>query len=434
MGYLYVAILLCGMFTIVGFFTEKKILFNPITMFCGLWSVVLFFSSQKKFTMNVASSERNALILYGLIAYVFGYYVNKVFLDRVHIKIGKFSRYQTDKKNNAVPRYKLLYTLCTICLAYTMYDLARVVLQAGTLNLGTIQGMLQSGEISNSNSSILNAIIILVISPIKFILPAITAVDFFYGKRDKKLLWMTVGLILINMLSTANRTSFLLFFLWLFFVATLYLYHNAEKKNAIVLKIRKYKREIVCVGLVAFIIMTSSRTSSSIYRQLYLYFSMPPSMFEIWANKVDTAGIYGYGIASLLGFVYPIFYILKNICGIPMPSIVSQMYDWTMLTDTTWVWPGKNILANAYVSSFWFFYIDARMIGIIVGMFVFGIVLSRSYSNVVARNCSARQITVYCCLLYAVLFSFVRFQFSLTKISIGLLFTMFFAYKMKKKE
>lgn len=270
MGYLYVAILLCGMFTIVGFFTEKKILFNPITMFCGLWSVVLFFSSQKKFTMNVASSERNALILYGLIAYVFGYYVNKVFLDRVHIKIGKFSRYQTDKKKNAVPRYKLLYTLCTICLAYTMYDLARVVLQAGTLNLGTIQGMLQSGEISNSNSSILNAIIILVISPIKFILPAITAVDFFYGKRDKKLLWMTVGLILINMLSTANRTSFLLFFLWLFFVATLYLYHNAEKKNAIVLKIRKYKREIVCVALVVFIIMTSSRTSSSIYGLLML--------------------------------------------------------------------------------------------------------------------------------------------------------------------
>ncbi len=117
-----------------------------------------------------------------------------------------------------------------------------------------------------------------------------------------------------------------------------------------------------------------------------------------------------------------------------MPNLVETMYEWNMMTDTTWVWPGKNITANAYVSLFWFFYIDGRMIGIILGMFIFGFILSRSYYNVIAKHHSASAGSVYCCLLYCALFSFVRFQFSITRIALGLVFVMFFAYKMVPKE
>lgn len=443
MEYLYIGVVICCIFTIVGYFSEKKLLLNPVTIFCALWAVILFFSSQQKYTMYMASEEKNVMIVYGIIAYLVGYYINKLFLNRIHIRIGRFSRYQSDTQRIAVPRYQLLYLLCSISLLYTIYDLVRVVVQSGTFNLGTIQKLLQSGDISNANSSVLNAIVVLVISPTKFILPAITAVDFFYGRRDRKLLLLTICLIFVNMLSTANRTSFLLFFLWLFFVATLYLYHNSDKKQQylkkietsnVLSKIRKYKWGIVWIAIIAFVVMSMSRTSTSLFKQIYLYFSMPPSMFEIWAEKVDAEGIYGYGVGSLLGFVYPVFYILKNLLGIPMPNLVETMYDWNMMTDTTWVWPGKNIMANAYVSLFWFFYLDGRVVGIIIGMFLFGIVLSRSYNSIIAKKHSARQVAIYCCLLYSVLFSFVRFQFSLTRIALGMVFVMFFAYKMEWRK
>lgn len=443
MEYLYVGVFICCLFLIIGYYSEKKLVFNPITVFCALWAVILFFSAQQRYTMYMASDEKNAIILWGIVAYIVGYYVNKLFLNKIHVKAGRLSRYRSDTRCIAVPRYNLMYVLCTICLLYTLFDLIRVVTQSGTFNLGTIQAMLQNGEISNANSSIINAIAILIISPIKFALPAITAVDFFYGKRDRKLLVLTICLILINMLSSANRTSFLLFFLWLYFVATLYLYHNMEKNNKYIQKIedkmlfskiRKYKWWIIWIAVIAFVIMTMSRTSTSIYRQLYLYFAMPPSMFEIWAEKIETEGVFGYGVASLLGFIYPVFYVLKNLLGIPMPNIVESMYDWNMLTDTSWVWPGQNIMANAYVSVFWFFYLDARLLGVVIGMFIFGFAASRSYQNIVASKHSARQVAVYCCILYSVLFSFVRFQFSLTRIALGLIFVMFFAYKMKERE
>lgn len=443
MTYLYVGILICCIFTVIGFIAEKRTIFNPITMFCGLWTVILFFSLQQKYTMYTASEEINRLIVYGIVSYIIGYYINRLIFDRIHLRIGKYPRYLSDIRKNAVPRYQLLYLLCILSLLYTLFDLIRVVVQSGTFNLGTIQMMLQSGDVSNSNGSVLNAIVLLIISPIKFTIPAITAVDFFYGRRDRKLLLLTICLIFINMLSTANRTSFLLFFLWLFFVATIYLYHNTDKKRRYLKKIetssalshiKKYKWGIVLTAILAFVFMTMSRTSTSLFRQIYLYFSMPPSMFQIWAEKVDAEGIFGYGVGSLLGFVYPVFYILKNLLGIPMPNLVETMYEWNMMTDTTWVWPGKNILANAYVSIFWFFYIDGRMIGIILGMFIFGFVLSRSYNNVMAKHHSARQVAVYCCLLYCTLFSYVRFQFSITRVALGLVFVMFFAYKMVPKE
>lgn len=443
MEYLYIGVVICCIFAIVGYFSERKLLLNPVTIFCALWGVILFFSSLSKYTMYMASDEINIMIVYGIIAYLVGYYIHKAFFNGIHITIGGFSRYQSGRQRIAIPRYQLLYLLCLISILYTIYDLVRVVVQSGTFNLGTIQRLLQSGEVSNANSSIINAIVLLVISPIKFILPAITAVDFFYGRRDRKLLLFTVCLIFINMLSTANRTSFLLFFLWLFFVATLYLYHNTDKKQQylqkietgnILSKIRKYKWWIVGIAIIAFVVMSMSRTSTSLFKQIYLYFSMPPRMFEIWAEKVDAEGIYGYGVGSLLGFVYPVFYILKNLLGISMPNLVETMYNWNMMTDTIWVWPGKNVMANAYVSLFWFFYLDGRLVGIIIGMFIFGIVLSRSYSSIIAKKHSARQVAVYCCLLYAVLFSFVRFQFSLMKTALGLIFIMFFAYKMEWRK
>ena len=443
MEYLNIGVVICCIFVVVGYFFEKKLLLNPVTVFCALWAVILFFSSQMKYTMYTASDEKNMMIVYGVIAYLVGYYVNKLFLNRVHIRIGRFSRYRDDTQRIAVPRYQLLYFLCIVSLLYTFYDLVRVVVQSGTFNLGTIQKMLQSGDISNANGSVLNAIVVLFISPTKFILPAITAVDFFYGRRDRRLLLLTCCLIFVNMLSTANRTSFLLFFLWLFFIATLYLYHNSDKRqlylkrienSKIVSKISKYKWGIVWIAVVAFVVMSLSRTSTSLFKQIYLYFSMPPSMFEIWGEKVDAEGVYGCGVASLLGFIYPIFYILKNLLGIHMPNLVETIYDWNMMTDTTWVWPGKNIYANAYVSLFWFFYLDGRLIGIIIGMFIFGVVLSKSYNSIIARKHSARQVAIYCCLLYSVLFSFVRFQFSLTRIALGLIFVMFFAYKMEWGE
>ena len=443
MIYLQIAIPICICFTVVGYFTEKKIKINPLSLFCALWAIILFFSSLEEYTMYRASDEINFMILIGIIAYIIGYYFNKIFLQKIHFCFGKYSHYRSDILYNAIPRYQFLYALCIISILYTLYTFFNTIRQSGTFNLGIIQSMLQSGDIVSSNGPLINAIALLVIAPFKFVIPAITAVDFWFGRRDKKLLYMTIALITINMLSSANRTSFLLFFVWLLVVTIIYLYHirleNRKKydnyfNRRIISQIRKYKKYIVIVAIVAFVLMSVSRGVSSFVRQFYLYFSMSPRMFEIWAEKVEQSNIYGYGVASMLGFIYPLFYVIKNLLGIEMPQLVQSMYDWTMQPEYTWVYPGRNIYANAYVSVFWNLYVDGRIIGIIIGMLVLGIIASRSFSNIIAKTYSARQIAVYCCVFYVILFSFVRFQFTLSRIALAFIFVMFFAYKFEPKE
>ncbi|HAS92070.1 MAG TPA: hypothetical protein DCS12_07520 [Clostridiales bacterium] len=439
MTYLYISIILCGIFAVVGYFVEKKMWINPITIFSVLWGVILLFSSMEEYTLHVADDEINLAILLGIISFIVGYFFNKAFFSKMKFSLVKHE-HPTGKNvaYKSIPRYQLLYVLGAICLVYAIYSFINTVRQSGTLNLGTIQAMLQGGEIVSNNNAIVSAIALLVITPIRFVLPAITAVDFWFGKRDRKLLVITVCLILINALTSANRTTFLLFFIWLIIVAQIYLYHNKKKKNKnytlirtkhFLSKIKKRIRVIAIIAIIAFFILTLSRGVSLIYRQLYLYFAIPPRMFEIWAEKVEVSNIYGYGVASLLGFIYPICYVMRSIIGIDMPQLVQSIYDWTMLTDSTWVWPGTNITANAYVSVFWFLYLDYRVAGIIIGMFILGFISSRAFMNATKRTYSEKQICVYCCIFYIVLFSFVRMQFTQMRIALGLLFILFFAYK-----
>jgi uncharacterized protein YebE (UPF0316 family) len=98
------------------------------------------------------------------------------------------------------------------------------------------------------------------------------------------------------------------------------------------------------------------------------------------------------------------------------------------------VWPGKNIKANAYVSLFWFLYLDGRIVGIVIGMLILGIVTSRSFFAVCSKRYSARQVALYCCIFYIILFSYVRLQFSLSRVALGILFVMFVAYKVSPRE
>lgn len=415
-----------------GYISEKKNIVNPVTVFSGLWGAVILFSFFGFYTMQVASNRTYILFFIGTVMFVFGYYFNKLFLSKYRYRIA------TKKISNinvvAIPRYGMMYGLTIVCIIFTLLKWINLIQQAGTLNLGTIQAMLQSGEYESNSSSIINAISNLIISPVAFAIPAVTAADFWFGKRDRKLLALTILLTIINMLSSANRTNFMMLFIYLVLVA----YMKIAQKNKNILekqkkqkkKIRKYIKYLIVFGILAFVIMTMSR-GSRLFRNIYLNIAMPPRMFEIWADKIETQHVYGYGIASLLGLFYTIFYIIKNMFGLEkIPNIIQTIYDWTMLTDKQWVWPGDKITANAYVSLFWFFYLDARTIGIIVGSFIFGIVASKSYLEAMSKSSNAKNIAYYCIIFYAILFSFVRLQFTLSKYVLALIFVLNVVYKM----
>lgn len=411
--------------SIIGYKTEKQKLVNPITVFCILWSVICFFSSLGLYTITVPKTETYLIILLGTCAFIIGYYGAKHFVKKKRI----FSVDVKFKPYIVVKRTKLLYILSIICIGFSLYNLINVIMQIGTLNMQEVQGALQGGEIVNHSSKIINAITFLFITPISFALPAIVAADFWNKKRDYVLLTLTIILCTLRMLMSASRSAFMLLIMFLVLATYIkYSYSSCSEKT----KIKRILLSIIGIGTILLFIMTVAR-GHNLFRNLCLNFSMPPRMFEIWSKKVTNHNIYGYGLTSIFGLIYPLFYIIKNIFGFAtLPSLIQSIYDWIMLTDTFWVAPGEKITANAYVTLYWFFYLDGRILGIFIGMLILGALSALFYLKLSSNLNNPRSLACYCMIFYSLTFSFVRLQFSVTNFFLALLFILFIAYKRNR--
>jgi len=431
MIYAALGIVICVLFTFYSIHTEKTIV-NPLTVFCCIWSVVLFFSCLCYYTLYEPESSTYNIILIGIVSFIAGYYSIKVF--------GKTITFNTSAKDKTVTvlNYQLVYFFAVICILTFLWSLINVVRQISGFNLRNIQLLLQSSEYESNSSPFWNALSLLIVQPASFAIAALAAADFWAGRRDKKLFWFTIIMLFIRLLSSANRTTLMSFIIYIIVIGIL---KNSKKRqisrntdidesSVTRRKNRKMIIQTIIVGLCIFVIMTMSR-GSRIFRNLYLNFAMPPEMLELWCKQVDDSYLIGYGMASLNGFLYPIMYILKNVLGLSsLPGHFQDIYNLTMLTDTSWQWIGTTIRANAYVSVYWFLYLDGRWIGVAIGMFIYGGVLAGSFKKVV-KNMSAKQLSVYCLMFYGILYSLARMPFTLSKYTLAIVFIVFFAYKKK---
>lgn len=425
-------IIICICFSIIGIRTEKRIL-NPITVFCMLWGIIIFLSNLRLYTLYEADIYIYTLILLGIIFYILGYYVWKIASRNKAISFKIKSTFNNLDNYGYKLRYKLVYVLCIICILFLIKDIISLGVSAFSqgINLKEIQRVVRATVKNRSN--IENAISFLVVNPFYTALCPITAIDFWIGKRDKKLLLLTITILLAKMLSTGGREPFIKFFFCMIVGYTFFSKRNNEEKDSrIKNKIRKNRRLfcfILFLTVVTLGILSFSRSGQNMIKTIYLDFAMQPNMLEYWAHEVDIRNLYGYGFASMNGFFYSILYCLKNLMILPdIPELYSQIYSVTMATDSQWVKIGSEISANAYVSVFWFLYYDAREIGIIIGMFLYGIIARWSYSFAMHRK-STKSICIYSIILVGIFYTFGRMEFTTTNYSLAFLFIYFIAYK-----
>lgn len=424
------AIVLFSIVAIVSVKTEKS-LFNPLTVFCAEWAVVILLSATNK-KLYISSSETYNYIIIGVVLFIVGYYF-RTRIFRLRFIFSKTHHERRQRYNvEHIPRYKLLKILLLVCIVIYAKDVLLVISHVGLFQLGTLQKMLQSGALVISRSPVESFLVLFLVEPLAFSMPAIVSADIWVGRRDKTLIFLTITLLLARMLSTANRSGFILFFIFIIISGGIILNQNGRVLERIVKRSRKYKFRIIGVGVIlalAFAVMTVAR-GSSLFQNITMNFAIPPQMFEIWRGEVDKLDLYSYGSASLMGICFPITYVLGNILHMFYPSTILQTYNLINLTDTQWVWPGRKITANAYISVFWFLYTDFRLPGIIIGMFIYGCIAASLYNKALIQK-DARHISLYCVIFFTILYSFVRMQFSQSRVILGMLFIAFVAYQKK---
>ena len=440
----YYAAFVFGIVAIIAVILEKK-LFNPLTIFSGIWAMLTMFQSLGLFQLYETEDWIYSLIIIGEVSFAVGYALfrkGKLFSKR--IVFTNKSRW-SPKESTFVLRRQYVYMACIICILFYLIDLGTLLPSIISGGLSEVRAICQDpdGIVYNRRSGIENAIRTLFVGPVAFAMLPITAVDFFKTRKDKKLLFLCAAIIVLRVITEGGRSVVAYFMLHIVLAFVL-----KGKKKALqemfgdnLQKIGQYlkKRKYMVMGVVALVVIggvalyftTLARSGSDAAIHMYFYVAMQGKMFEIWAKRVDMEHLYGFGIASLNGFVYPIIYFIKNIFGFSdFPGYWGKIVNMIQATDSEWQWMSGYGRANAFVSLFWFFYLDGRTLGMVIGMFVYGMVSAKAYKN--ALDYPNDKNLCFCMLIMqGLLFSMVRLQFANVFYALAFVYIALFYKKIR---
>ncbi len=418
--------------SLVSIKTCKKI-FNPVTVFCGLWTIIIFLSVLQLYDLKKSSYWTYFCIGIGVVFYIIGFYFDYNFFKvkefKICIKKQAYSRKLT-KTYEYKPNYKIIYPLVIILLFTKLFTAKKSILTllAGG-NLDTVL-LLTRAASQDARGTIMNVIHNLLTGPFEFAIYPILAYNIF-NKKHTILSGTILIILLLGIVSTGGRSNLIYLMVCLCVVFTF------SNKNLIgyseqIKKIKKNKRHFIILGVVfiiSFVIISISRSGQKLFKHMYLYFAMQPVMFETWVDIVKEKGIWGFGIASFNGFTFHILYLLKNIFKLTYPKHWYDIFNMILCVDSDWK-PITNsgLPANAYVSVFWYFYLDGREIGIIILSFIFGIISGHYFKNAVKRQ-NMKNICLYAIILFCIADTYVRIRFAVSDYVGGFLLLNFLLFK-----
>lgn len=391
---------------------RTKFPLHPLIVFNVLWALILSLESMHLFGLFVSRDLIYQLIYWGIISFDIGYLVYSAFRS----KFSFGDRASLD--GSYVPRYQLLYVLAYICIAFYFRDaLTSFQLLLSGNSMGQIRELIQANSslYTSSGSKIVNALLVLIVTPGAQVVELVGAIDYWNGNKHKQLFYLALALMLLSSISEGGRTSIVSF---LVYMLTGYMFSNVKlTRNAKQLTPTRHTRQyslFFTIGLlVAFLgWFTVSRTGQTFAKNIYLYFAMEPYMFDLWARRVDELNLWGFTEASLNGFSFAGLYVLKNILGAPFPAHWQAIYDLIRSTDSQWqIVTNISTQANAYVSGFWFLYLDGRLPGVVSGMLIYGGFMAGRYASAIKFR-SVRSVSLLAFSIQGLLYFFIRFPFS----------------------
>jgi len=406
-----VYLIFCVAFAFIGYFTEKNI-FNPVTIMTVLWGSIVYLSRLGWYGLYLANEHTYLMIIIGIYTFVFSYYISKLIL-KVKPSQSKSNIFQHNNPSKINVNYRVIYFLYLICICYIIIKLSQRGLYnvIGTgFNLASISSDIQSN--SNNVGGLISFVGFWIAGPLYFPLMIMSLTDYIFGNKDRWLIFLNIALMSGRILLYGGRYPFIQLIITIFLLMSFKNRHKYSLKST-----ARYFLVLVVVFLI-FMILTNSKTNAPL-KTLYLDFAMQPIQFQTWAGVIDMNGSYSYGSASLFGFFHPILYVIENLNG--MPTFFSNIYNNIQNTFNIWIPIGDTLNANAYTSIFWYLYYDGRLIGIIVGMLVFGMVACLTYNRAYDSN-DPQKIANYIMIAFCLIYTFTDMEMYKYDFALGLIY------------
>jgi oligosaccharide repeat unit polymerase len=333
--------------------------------------------------------------------------------------------YGKTQKSILTPNHLAIRISCIICVSLMIYPTISAIQKIIILGFNIAQIRTES-EIVYSNI-LLKLLYNYFAIPFSYaIIPLFSTLILIDKKKDKILIISTIFIILTRIITEGGRLIVL--YLILNLVIARVIVDRGKIKNML------SRKEIGITSLIVFGIIiiyqvTLSRTNSPLLYHVYTYISGCMPHLSSRLEYVDASGSYTLGVASLYGFFFFVFTMLENI-GFPFPQF---MIETTKLIDVydQVVINSSGDTYNAFVSLFYHMYLDGRVLGVIIGMLVYGIVSYHFYKKIKHRI-NYRDLAIYLLIAQGLYISFVRVPFVVMHYDLS--FAFFYILINKKRH
>lgn len=404
---------------ITSYIMNKNII-HPVTIFSLIWSVVMGLYQLNIGNFNQISANTYFVIGSGVVAFAVGFYVFKSTVKNNRFVVGGIRASEKFEYVEFI-NYKLVKFLCfssILVLLPEAINSLQILVTGGTFEILRTN---YSNGYSALNIGILSLYRNYVVKPFCYIIYPLCAIDFIKGERKRWLLISTFILALFSTLYEGGRVQFV--YLAIHFGLV---YILSGKQIKIPRKVKRYLIGLIILMVIVVGYITTSRGSSSTFAQsVLMYISGCVPLLDSHLKSLDFHPTYTYGLVAISGFMKPFFTILENI-GFPYPSFLVNIQHVFEVEQTISI--GAMFHMNAYVTLFYYMFYDGGYLGNIIEMFLYG-----GLAWFIYRRIASMRGTLYYALFFqGLVFSMIRFQFTISHYCLAFILT-YFLFKKKLK-
>lgn len=414
-----VEIILCGAIFSFSLLIKKKLV-SPVCMFSGIWFFILLVYRVTISQLSPVSDSTHIILLLGISFFALGSVLYEMLAQ--YRSGGRKTYYKKELAVNGYKdelRYSWILPLCiisTLCLLPDAWDALKSFLSGNTFQMLRAQH-------SEGSSVITNRIVLVtlnyIVNPFCVLIVPICAIDFIMGQKKKWLLGFTMLITFLQTFITGGRIQLVyipLHFLIVFFYA--------KGKIRISRKIRRAIIAGVVMAVFALNFVTTSRGSSWQNQTFGLYVSGGIPLMDHYLSNIN--GHYSFGAAALSGYLRTAFSLLENI-GFGYPAFLTNIQSFMDVEKVVGI---GALQMNAFVTCFYYFFLDGGFIGVAVESALYGALAKFCYLK--SKQNSQKMLAIYCLILQGIVFSMVRFQFIIISYCLSFILIQFLF--VEKKE
>lgn len=397
----FLLIFICLILGFIALLRYKR-LYNPVFVFCILFSFCTWLSTMEIDNVSIPSNNTYLMVGVGIIFF----WIGGMTADNSFIARKKEYSFNINKK-----RLMIVSIVGILSSIIELKNTISVFLSGG---IREVYSQRLSVEFNAANNALAKNYFEslsrqFIFAPVMTFLIPVFIYLYFKENKGRYLCFSLVALFSF-LISNGGRTVVIIY---LIYYGIVFVLKNSNSLG--ILTIQKSKLKYVFGGLLGFVILcyVFFQRETNISRTIGSYFGYPFIHMEV-KLKQATYYQYTYGITTFQGLLRPIMDVFELAFVMDFKTLENAAKVSDIANSATRL--SSNVMYNAFVTPFYYFYIDFGWFGIMMLSYIFGWFSNKRYIKCLCNKDDRSVLFFLLSFASPICFSFVRMQYALENV------------------